>query len=113
MTLVNIEVALTIYVVFMVFSLTMSYIFGSKMIKKTGLFGPITIISSILTLLLGVFAIVGWFLYSWRVNEFMFFGGLVLGIVMLVISEAILIIMLFIRRKSMLNTYNSYIHPNN
>jgi hypothetical protein len=109
MPLENSDIALTIYVAFMVISLIICYGFASKMIKKTGLFGTQTIIASTLNLLLGVCAILGWFFFSWRVNEFMFFGGLVLGVGMLVISEAILIIVLFIRRKNFLQTYNSNI----
>ena len=109
MPLENSDIALTIYVAFMIISLIICYGFGSKMIKKTGLFGTQTIITSTLNLLLGVCAILVWFFFSWRVNEFMFFGGLVLGIGMLIISEAILIIVLFIRRKKMLQTYNSNI----
>lgn len=112
MLLENVDRALTIYVAFMVVSLIICYGFGSKMIKKTGVFGAQTIIASTLNLLLGVCAILGWFFFSWGVNEFMFLGGLVLGIGMLVISEAILIIVLFVRRKKMLQTYNSNIKTN-
>ena len=112
MPLENGDIALTIYVAFMVVSLIICYAFGSKMIKKTGLFGTQTIIASTLNLLLGFCGILGWFFFSWRVNEFMFFGGLVLGIGMLAISEAILIIVLFVRRKKMLQTYNSNIKTN-
>ncbi|MBS4192640.1 hypothetical protein KHA94_21090 [Bacillus sp. FJAT-49705] len=45
MPLENGDVALAIYVVFMVVSLTICYGFGSKMIKKTGVFGTQTIIA--------------------------------------------------------------------
>lgn len=109
MPLENSDIALTIYVALMVISLIFSYMFGSKMIKITGLFGTHTIIASTLNLLFGFCAILGWFFYSWRVNEFMFFGGLVLGVGMLVMSEAILIIFLYSRRKTLLQAYNSKI----
>ncbi|HHY74685.1 MAG TPA: hypothetical protein GX497_15945 [Bacillus bacterium] len=112
MLLENSDIALAIYVASIVISLIICYVFGSKMIEKTGLFGIQTIIASTLNFLLGICAIVGWFFFSWRINEFMFFGGLLLGVGLLIISEAILIIVLFIRRKKMLQTYNSNVGTN-
>lgn len=101
------DIALFIYVAFMLVSLIICYLFGSKMIEKTGFFGAQIIIAITLNFFLDVCAILGWFFFSWRVNEFLFFGGLVLGIGMLVISEAILILVFFIKRKKILQNYNA------
>ena len=40
------------------------------------------------------------------VNEYLFFGGIVLGIGLLVISEAVLITTLFLKRKTWIQIYN-------
>ncbi|CRK80762.1 hypothetical protein [Neobacillus massiliamazoniensis] len=112
MPLENGDVALVVYVVFMIISLIISYVFGSTMIKKTGVFGVHTFIASALNFLLGFFAILGWFNFSWHINEFMFFGGLLLGIVMLFISELTLILVLIIKRKKMIQIYNANVKTN-
>jgi hypothetical protein len=42
---------------------------------------------------------IGWFFFAWGVNEFLFFGGLVLGIGLLVVGEGVLITILLLKRK--------------
>jgi hypothetical protein len=80
------------------------------MIRKTGLFFPQTLIAGTMNLVLCVFAIIGWFFFAWGVNEFLFFGGLVLGLGLLVVSEAILITTLFLNRKKWVQIYNETIN---
>jgi hypothetical protein len=112
MSLENNDIALTIYVTFMIFALLISYCFASTMIKKTGLFGLQTFSASAINFVLGICAILGWFFFSWGVNEFMFFGGLMLGLGMLAVSEAILVIALFVKRKQILQSYNDNLDIN-
>lgn len=112
MSLENNDVALTIYVVFMILALLISYFLASTMIKKTGLFALQTLSASMINFALGICAIIGWFFFSWGVNEFMFFGGLMLGLAMLVVSEAILVIVLFVNRKQILQSYNGNLNKN-
>ncbi len=57
--------------------------------------------------LLGAFGIFGWFFYSFGINEALFLGGLVLGAVLLAVSEAALIITLFVQRDKLLETDNN------
>lgn len=40
----------------------------------------------------------GWVFFTWGVNEFIIFGGLILGLGLLVVSEAILMTILFFKR---------------
>lgn len=110
MILENSDLALAIYVAFMIVALFISYIFASTMVKRTGLFGPQTFAASIINLFFGICTILGWFVYSWKVNEFMFFGGLMLGFGMLLCSEVILLIVLFVKREQMLQAYNSNVN---
>ncbi|MGE8081423.1 hypothetical protein [Peribacillus loiseleuriae] len=91
----EIDIALTIYVIFMIIASFVSFKYGSFMIRKTGLFLPNSLIAGTLNLVIGILVIIGWFFFSWRVNEFLFFGGLVLGISML-----------FVKRKRMIQFYN-------
>jgi len=95
----EIDVAMTIYVVFMIVVSFVSFKYGSTMIKKTGLFLPQAIIAGTINFTLGLFAIIGWFFFAWGVNEFLLFGGLILGIGILVVSEAALITVLILKRK--------------
>jgi hypothetical protein len=83
----------------MIFATFLSFKYGSIMIRKTGLFLPQALIAGSINLALGVFAIIGWFFFTWGVNEFLFFGELVLGIGLLVVGEGILITILFLKRK--------------
>jgi hypothetical protein len=102
----EIDIAMIIYIIFMIVSTFVSFKYGSTMIRKTGLFLPQTLISGTINLALGVFAIIGWFFFAWGLNEYLFFGGLVLGIGLLVVGEAILITTLFLKRKQWIQIYN-------
>jgi hypothetical protein len=102
----KIDIAMTIYVIFMIMATFLSVIYGSTMIKKTGLFLPQTLIAGTINLALGVFGIIGWFIFSWGVNEFLFFGGLVLGLGLLVGGEVVLFSILFSKRKKWIQIYN-------
>lgn len=102
----EIDIAITIYIIFMIVATFVSFKYGSTMIRKTGLFLPKALIAGTINLALGVFAIIGWFFFAWGVNEFLFFGGLVLGIGLLVIGEAVLITTLFLKRKKWIQIYN-------
>lgn len=96
----EIDIAMIIYVIFMLVSTFVSVKYGSIMIRKTRHFLPQALIAGTINLGLGVLAIIGWFFFAWGVNEFLFFGGLVLGIGLLVVSEAVLITILFLKRKN-------------
>ncbi|KUP09278.1 hypothetical protein Q73_03085 [Bacillus coahuilensis m2-6] len=102
----EIDIAMTIYIIFMIVATFVSFKYGSTMIKKTGLFLPQALIAGTINLVLGVFAIIGWFFFAWGVNEFLFFGGLVLGIGLLVVGEAVLLTTLFLKRKIWIQIYN-------
>jgi hypothetical protein len=102
----EIDIAMIIYVIFMLLANFVSFKYGSTMIRKTGLFLPQTLIAGTINLVLGVFVIIGWFFFTWGVDEFLFFGGLVLGIGLLVLGEAILIATLFLKRKKWMQIYN-------
>ncbi|GEN35876.1 hypothetical protein [Aneurinibacillus danicus] len=102
----KIDIAMTIYVIFMMIATSISVKYGSTMIKKTGLFLPQTLIAGTINLALGVFGITGWFFFSWKVNEFLFFGGLVLGLGLLVVGEVVLLTVLFLKRKKWMQIYN-------
>ncbi|MFZ3579737.1 hypothetical protein [Virgibacillus sp. DJP39] len=97
----GIDIAMAIYVIFMIVATFVSFKYASTMIRKTGLFLPQTLIAGTINLGLGVFAIIGWFFFAWGVNEFLFFGGLVLGIGLLVVGEAVLITTLFLIRNKL------------
>lgn len=95
----EIDVAMTIYIAFMIATTFVSFKYGSIMIRKTGIFLPQAIIAGTINLTLGLFAIIGWLIFTWGVNEFLLFGGLLLGIALLVVSEAALITILILKRK--------------
>jgi hypothetical protein len=100
------DFAITIYIIFMVGATFVSFKYGSTMIRKTGLFLSQALIAGTINLALGVLAIIGWFFFTWGVDEFLFFGGLVLGIGLLVVGEAVLITILFLKRKKWIQIYN-------
>lgn len=102
----EIDIVMIIYVIFMIVATLSSIKYGSTMIRKTGLFLPQVLISVSINLALDVLAILGWFLFTWRVNEFLFFGGLVLGIGLLVVGEAVLMTTLFLKRNKWIQIYN-------
>jgi hypothetical protein len=87
----EIDIAMTIYVIFMIIATFASFKYGSIMIRKTGLFLLQSLIAGTINLALVVFGILGWFFFSCGVNEFLSFGGLALG-------EAALFAMLFSKR---------------
>lgn len=98
--------AIIIFVLFMIIALVASYLYGWKMIETTGLFGSQTFVAGIMNLFLSTCAIFGWFLYSFEINEALFFGGLVLGSILFAVSEAALIITLFMRRYKLIEKYH-------
>ncbi|KEF37111.1 hypothetical protein M670_03704 [Schinkia azotoformans MEV2011] len=102
----EVDTAFTIYIVIMLVGFFISYKYSSYMIRKTGLFFPQAFIAGTMIIAIDVIAIVGWSYYSWGTNEFTFIVGILFGFGLLVVSEAVLIAILFIRRKHMMRTYN-------
>lgn len=99
------DIAMMTYIIFIVAAFIVSFTYGSFMIRKTGFFLLYAIISVIISLGLGIFALLGWFLFSWGVNEFLFYGGLNMGAGLLVIGEVILFTVLCFKRREMIQTY--------
>ncbi|WP_234978484.1 hypothetical protein [Bacillus tuaregi] len=100
------DIGMTIYVIFMIIATFVSFKYGSIMIRKTGLFLPQSLVAGIINLGLGVIGILGWFFFSWSVNEFLFFGGLALGVGLLIVGEIVLFAILFSKRKRWIQFYN-------
>ncbi|MEH7225012.1 hypothetical protein V7112_14480 [Bacillus sp. JJ1566] len=109
----EIDIAMTIYVIFMIVSIFVSFKYGSTMIIKTGLFLPQALIAGTINLCLGVIGILGWFFFSWSVNEILFFGGLALGVGLLALSEIVLFSILFSKRKRWIQLYNDDLNYKN
>lgn len=95
----KIDIAMTLYVIVLIAATFISYKYGSTMIRKTGLFLTQVIIASTINLSIGLLVLLGWSFFTWGVNEFLFFGGLVLGVGLLVVGEAILLSILLFKRK--------------
>lgn len=98
MTLEGNNSALIVYIIFIILSLVVSYFSGYKMIKMTGYFGSQVFLASVINLFLVACTIFGWFLGVWGTSGALFFGGLVLGLSLLVVSEAALITTMYLRR---------------
>ncbi|QDP41000.1 hypothetical protein [Radiobacillus deserti] len=107
----EIDIAMIIYFIFMIVATLVSFTYGSTMIRKTGLFFPQVLIAGAINLAVGVFAIIGWLFFAWGRNEFLFMGGLVLGIGLLVTGEVVLVITFILKRKKWIqihhDTFNS------
>ncbi|RYG72348.1 hypothetical protein EU245_10760 [Lentibacillus lipolyticus] len=106
MTLEGSNVAITVYILFLLIALALSYLYAWKGMEITGLFGSQVFVATVINLFLGVCAIFGWFFYAWGISEALFLGGLVLGAVLLAISEAALIITLFVRRDKFMEAFH-------
>ncbi|MFZ3579489.1 hypothetical protein [Virgibacillus sp. DJP39] len=98
----GIDIAMVFYVIFMIGSATGCIFYGSFMMRETGSFLQQMLIAGTINLSLGIFAILGWFLFSWGVNEFMLNVGLSIGAGLLVIGETVLFVLLFLKRKQWL-----------
>ncbi|WP_077329552.1 hypothetical protein [Virgibacillus siamensis] len=98
MTLEGNNSALFFYIFFLILSLAASYFSGYKMIKETGYFGSQVFLACVINLLLGTFATFGWFMATWASSESLFFGGLLLGVCLLIVSEAALVTAMYVRR---------------
>ncbi|MFC0415088.1 hypothetical protein ACFFHH_06405 [Cytobacillus solani] len=55
----------------------------------------------------------GWFFFSWEVNEFLFFGGLVLGLSLIVVGEVVLLSIFLSKRKKWIQIYNDSLNGSN
>ncbi|WGG44697.1 hypothetical protein [Rossellomorea sp. DA94] len=94
----KIDIAMTLYMIVLISAAFLSYMYGSKMIRKTGLFLSQTVISGFIYASLGLLAILGWSSFTFKINEFLFFGGLVLGIASLAVGEIILLVIFLLKR---------------
>ncbi|MFA9558279.1 hypothetical protein ACERII_13305 [Evansella sp. AB-rgal1] len=99
------DIAMVIYISFLFLSFFLSLKYGTVMIRKTGLVLAQSIVAASINLVLGIIAIVGWFFYAWGVNEFLFFGGIVIGVIIIVTSLVVLSLTIFLRRKVLIK-YN-------
>ncbi|GGD13270.1 hypothetical protein [Pontibacillus salipaludis] len=105
----QVDIAMAIYIVFMIGATFISFTYGSTMIKRTGFFQQAVFIAGTINFLLGLCAIIGWFFFAGGINEFLLFGGLVLGISLLVAGEGLLITISLLKRKKWIQIY----HDNN
>lgn len=92
------DFAFIFYVVIFIAIFFISYFYAILLAKKTGQLGVHAVIAFTMNLLLGIATITGWCIYAWG-NGFLFIGGLILGGAVLLISEIVLIIILFAKRK--------------
>ncbi|WP_174615099.1 hypothetical protein [Virgibacillus ihumii] len=104
MTLEGNNSALIIYIIFIVLALAASYFSGYKMIKMTGYFGSQVFLACVINLFLVACAVFGWFLGVWGSSEALFYGGLVLGGCLFIVSEAALITTMYLRRDQLQGT---------
>lgn len=93
------DIVLTVYIIFMVLALVVSIKYASIMMKKTGLFLAQVIIAGTIHFVLGVIAIIAWIVITFSTNEMIFFGGVFLGICMIVIGEILLVTIVLMNKK--------------
>lgn len=106
MTLDGSNLAIFVYILFLIIALAAGYLYGWKVIEMTGQFKSQTFIACMINLFLGACTIFGWFLYAFKTSEALFFGGLVLGAVLLVVSEAALITIFYLQRGKLAGKYH-------
>ncbi|MRH43889.1 hypothetical protein GH741_14695 [Aquibacillus halophilus] len=107
------EVAIVIFILFMIFAFFVSYFSALYMIDVMGLFEPNVFVATMINLLQGTSAIFIWFLYSIKISETLFFDGLLFGLTLLIVSEISLIVLLFADRekvKGYMKKWNGKIH---
>ncbi|WP_407270940.1 hypothetical protein [Radiobacillus sp. PE A8.2] len=80
----------TIYSLFVIIASFISYKSAIYMMERTDTYYTNVFIASIINLQLVAFIVFGWFLYSWNIKETMFFDGLIWGIGLFVLSEAVM-----------------------
>ncbi|UFT98363.1 hypothetical protein KO561_14290 [Radiobacillus kanasensis] len=103
----QIDFAVLVYVVYMIATTFGSYKYGAFMIRKTGILGSQIVVAGAINLVIGILGIVGWSLFSWGVNEFLYVLGIALGIALLFVGELILVIIFLLRRKKLLQDYEN------
>lgn len=108
----EVDIAFTIYIVILLISFLIGYKYGSYLIRKTGLFFSPVFIAGTLIIAIDIIAIIGWFNYSWGTNEFPFIIGIFVGLGLMVVSEAVLITILFIKKKHLVQTFNDNLNRN-
>ncbi|WP_246944866.1 hypothetical protein [Bacillus pinisoli] len=101
----GLNLAMFVYIGSMLFAIFLSFKYGSFMIRKTRMFLPQALIAWSLYFTFCLVAIVGWFLYAWGINEFLFFGGLVFGTGVLIVGEVVLITSFCVKRKKWIQQY--------
>lgn len=97
--------ALLVFIIIFMISFLTSYKYGYYMISRTGLFFAHVMIAGTIHISIGIMALIGWFYFSWGVNAFLLYGGLVLGVGLIAVGEIVLLLMLFIKRKKMMVTF--------
>lgn len=108
----EVDIAFTIYIVVILVCFLISYNYGSYLLRKTGLFFPPAIIAGTMIVAIDIIAIIGWSYYSWGTNEFTFIIGILWGLGLIVVSEAVLITILFIKKKHLIQTFNDNLNKN-
>ncbi|MCT8137797.1 hypothetical protein H1D32_08530 [Anaerobacillus sp. CMMVII] len=97
------DIAIMLYLFFIVLAFIGSYYYGSYMISKSGYFLLHSIIAVIMSLALGIFALISWIMFSWGTNEHLLFGGLSLGAGFVVVGVLLLVSILCVKRKDLLS----------
>ncbi len=108
----EVDIALTVYIVIMLIGFFISFKYGSYMIRKTGLFFPQALIAGTMIVAIDIIAIIGWSFYSWGSNEFLFIIGIFVGLGLIVVSEVVLITILFIKKKHLIQQFNDKLYKN-
>ncbi|SDJ06107.1 hypothetical protein [Alteribacillus bidgolensis] len=93
------DVILFFYSLFILMGLPVGYKYASNMIKKTGLVLAHCVIAIFINIVMGLIGTIFWLFYSWGVNEFLFIGGMLLGMGISLVNIIILLLLLYFRRK--------------
>ncbi|BCB02702.1 hypothetical protein [Bacillus sp. KH172YL63] len=93
------NIIFTMYLMVFVLAAVINAVYCSIMMKRTGLFFSPAVIGGLINGLLVLGALWGWFYFAWPLNEFLFFGGMVLGVCMFVAGEFIIVVSLVIKKK--------------
>jgi ABC-type sulfate transport system permease component len=94
------------YTLFLLLGLPISYKYAKFTVSHTGMVLPHFFVSLMLNLCIGTVGIVGWIFFSVKISRAFTIGGIYLGAWIISISLMALLVLLLVKRKSMIQRFH-------
>ncbi|WP_062052176.1 hypothetical protein [Bacillus sp. JCM 19034] len=99
--------AIVLFLMNMFLAAYLGILYGSILIKKTGMFATHSTMAAIVHIVLSVITIISWYIFASSISWFVVIGGIVLGSIFFIIGEIVLFLFLYENKDKYIEIYKN------